>query len=216
MDVRRGLGAAAALLLVLAIVGSAGLSVAGPPAGAGLEVTGTGFLDTFPCPIGVTCTGSFQGTVNGELAGLDGDVPWTVSVALGSAVANFVYTDECPEPIGFAAGDGVVTAFQGGAPIGTYGPDPDGPPGLPLPVVELEAPFDFTWTRLGATAFLSPTTTIRVRVLRPGIGSEWRTVATDVPGLGTATFVPTNGEIPGCGDPEGLTAFIVGGDLYAS
>lgn len=217
MKTRRALSSIATLLmLVVATLGSAEWSAAYQRSVEGLEFTGTGFLDTFPCPVGTLCSGSFQGTVNGEMTGLDGEIPWTVSVALGSSEATFLYTDECPEPIGFATGSGTLRASAGGAPIGTYGPDPAGPPGLPVPIIEVDAPFTFSWTRVGTAAFLSLWGTARVLILRPVTGPEWRTVAANYPGVGTAAFVPTTGEVHGCGDPEGLTAFIVGGDVFAA
>jgi hypothetical protein len=202
------------LVLAFTTIASVGSAHAYQPAADALDVSGTAFLEMFPCPVLTVCQGSFHGSVNGNLSGVDGGVPWSVVVTAGPGGSTFLYNDSCPEPIGFATGSGTFTASAGGAPIGTYGPDPNGPPSLPLPIIALEEPFTFSWTRVGATASLMLSSTTRVQILRPGVGPEWRTVATGRPGLGNAAFAPTDGGIPTCEAPAPLTAFVVSVDTY--
>jgi hypothetical protein len=181
----------------------------------GLAFTGTASLEMFPCPVLTVCNGSFEASVNGTVSGIDEGNPWSVVVTTGSSASTFIYNDQCPQPIGFAVGSGVFTASAGGAAIGVYGPNLGGPAGLPLPIIAIEESFAFSWTRIGATAALTLTATARVQILRPGVGPEWRTVATDRPGSGFAAFAPTNGEVPTCDEPEPLTAFVAGTNDYA-
>ena len=186
------------------------------PGGGAIEFTGTAFLPTFPCDVGNTCSGTFQGTANGSLAGVDGTSPWTAALALAPISATYTYTDPCvgidgiqANAIGIAGGDGTITMSLGGAPVGTYGPAPGLPVSTPLIVTAISVSFHFDWARVGTSAVATTSNDVSLQVLMPS-GPTWVSVLAAQLGTIVATFAPTASP-PSCDAPGPLPALIAAG-----
>lgn len=156
-----------------------------PVAGA-LAFHGTAHLNQFQCVAG-NCTGSFNGSATGSLAGVAGGIPWSADIADVGFGATFTYNDSCLG-VGFADGGGTIHAFLGKT-TGTYGPVP-GVLELPAPVTEVLIPFTFSWDRIGATAIIDVGVDVSLRVVRPGPVLQWVDVVTNHQVEALASFVP--------------------------
>jgi hypothetical protein len=188
------------LLGFAAVPASASQSV-----GGALEFNGNAYLSTFPCPAG-NCSGSFLGMASGSVAGDSNGMPWTAVIANATFSASYAYGDSC-FGIGLAAGGGSINTGVG-ATIGTYGPVP-GVVALPYPVIGVNAPFSFSWTRVGLTAILDVRLSINLLVVQPGPTTTWINVLSNDDVLAPAAFVPTT--VPSClGAPTALNAQVVG------
>lgn len=171
---------------VVAMAFAALLPAAQADGGSSLTFTGEASLPEFPCPVPTEtdppCSGTFAGTISGELGGTHIGNAWTVTLADVPMTADFTYDD--PNCINGTANG---TATISGGPdhvFGTY--DKGGP--LPRPISGVEITADFTWERDAVTALVFPINDGTVTVDVAGDGPL--TVMTSSVGAGEAVFNP--------------------------
>lgn len=177
--------------------------------GGALAFQGQARLPIFPCETNsvgtLPCSGTFTGTIAGNLSGVYNNVPWAIAVAAPITATNpisFNYADgiqpgiRCVE--GVAAAQGTVTADQTQSQVnGVYGSVGTNPLTLPRSVVYAEVTFRFNWYRVGTTANLR-FDLLRVRLKVFGsdtlitvVDASNLTTPTGVVGYGAAGFSPT-------------------------
>lgn len=177
----RRVAAVVAVMLALVVPASAQADGAGP-----LTLEGEASLPQFPCPLPdpgePACSGTFEGTVSGELGGQHLGNAWSVALADAPITATFTYADgNC------ARGTASGTATISGGPdhvAGTY--DRGGP--LPRLITAVTITADFEWARDGVTALVVPITDAEVVVDLVEDGP--RTVMAGGVGGGEAVFTP--------------------------
>lgn len=191
------------------IVGST--APAGASASSGLEFEGTASLPAFPCPLTVSCEGTFEGTASGELAGDDGGATWQATLTTAELTAEFGYEDaNCTD--GSARGTASITAGFGDV-YGTYDDEP-----VPRSVHRLEVDATFSWDRDGSAADLD-LRDVEVRLDVESLG--WQQVTTTAAGAAVATFAPLLDpmDLPDCTtedpDPPPLDAEVVGAATFS-
>jgi len=175
-------------IAVMTLLVAAGVALDAPsasalaPGGGSLALEVGADLPTFPCAPPAVCTGTFSGTISGELAGVENLNPWWAHVVLAPVSGSFTYSDMTVNcALGQASGTGSVSVGDPNT-YGAYGavPTPEGVTGFQLT-------FAFLYERYGVDAVL---TVSNVNVNINTTTSGWRRVLTNGFGNGAAQFAP--------------------------